>query len=202
MPRYTLFLGASSFQSIKEPSFFNLQLQRFLKMFANLGRFATYAIKPLFFRKSPKLLETQNVIYFPVEIFCIVTSFCLLQGQAVVQLAKTVPDVTIFGLCSKGKHDVLKEATSPIDHLLERGSDYVSEVRKVSPQVNHPQNKPNHAIFFRFPLTGSTLSWTVCAGKNAIKATTYLSPWADTFSMEPQTLWPAKPKASSAPLVV
>ncbi|XP_019767072.2 synaptic vesicle membrane protein VAT-1 homolog-like [Dendroctonus ponderosae] len=54
-------------------------------------------------------------------------------GQAVVQLAKTVPDVTIFGLCSKGKHDVLKEATSPIDHLLERGSDYVSEVRKISP---------------------------------------------------------------------
>ncbi|XP_044265561.1 synaptic vesicle membrane protein VAT-1 homolog-like isoform X2 [Tribolium madens] len=54
-------------------------------------------------------------------------------GQAVVQLAKTVPDVTIFGICSKGKHEALKNANSPIDHLLERGSDYVSEIRKVSP---------------------------------------------------------------------
>ncbi|EFA06248.1 synaptic vesicle membrane protein VAT-1 homolog-like isoform X2 [Tribolium castaneum] len=54
-------------------------------------------------------------------------------GQAVVQLAKTVPDVTIFGICSKGKHEALKSANSPIDHLLERGSDYVSEIRKVSP---------------------------------------------------------------------
>lgn len=53
-------------------------------------------------------------------------------GQAVVQLAKTIPDVTIFGLCSKGKHEALKEANSPVDHLLEKGSDYVSEVRKIS----------------------------------------------------------------------
>ncbi|XP_066154721.1 synaptic vesicle membrane protein VAT-1 homolog-like [Euwallacea fornicatus] len=54
-------------------------------------------------------------------------------GQAVVQLAKTVPDVTIFGVCSKGKHEALKEANAPIDHLLERGSDYVNEVRKIFP---------------------------------------------------------------------
>ncbi|XP_063919665.1 synaptic vesicle membrane protein VAT-1 homolog-like isoform X2 [Zophobas morio] len=54
-------------------------------------------------------------------------------GQAVVQLAKTVPDVTIFGICSKGKHEALKNAKSPIDHLLERGSDYTSEIRKVLP---------------------------------------------------------------------
>ncbi|XP_072391127.1 synaptic vesicle membrane protein VAT-1 homolog-like [Diabrotica undecimpunctata] len=54
-------------------------------------------------------------------------------GQAIVQLAKTVPDVTIFGVCSKGKHEALKTAESPIDHLLERGSDYASEIRKVSP---------------------------------------------------------------------
>lgn len=55
------------------------------------------------------------------------------QGQAVVQLAKTIPDVTIFGICSKSKHESLKNANSPIDHLLEKGSDYVNEVRKVSP---------------------------------------------------------------------
>ncbi|CAH0550798.1 unnamed protein product [Brassicogethes aeneus] len=54
-------------------------------------------------------------------------------GQAIVQLAKTVPNVTTFGVCSKSKHEALKTANSPIDHLLERGSDYVSEIRKVSP---------------------------------------------------------------------
>ncbi|CAH1163559.1 unnamed protein product [Phaedon cochleariae] len=55
-------------------------------------------------------------------------------GQAIVQLAKTVPDVTIFGVCSKGKHDALRAAGSPVDHLLERGGDYVGEVRKLSPE--------------------------------------------------------------------
>lgn len=44
-----------------------------------------------------------------------------------------MPDVTVFGLCSKSKHEALKSANSPIDHLLERGCDYVSEIRKISP---------------------------------------------------------------------
>lgn len=58
--------------------------------------------------------------------------FCFVfQGQAVAQLAKTIPDITIFGVCSKSKHEALKAANSPIDHLLERGSDYTAEVRKV-----------------------------------------------------------------------
>lgn len=52
------------------------------------------------------------------------------QGQAVAQLAKTVPDVTVFGVCSKTKHEALKANNNNIDHLLERGSDYTSEVRK------------------------------------------------------------------------
>ncbi|XP_015604618.1 synaptic vesicle membrane protein VAT-1 homolog-like [Cephus cinctus] len=52
-------------------------------------------------------------------------------GQAVVQLAKTVKDITIFGVCSKSKHEALKEAGT-IDYLLERGGDYTSEVRKIS----------------------------------------------------------------------
>lgn len=55
------------------------------------------------------------------------------QGQAVVQLARTVPDVTVFGVCSKSKHEALKAANCPIDHLLERSNDYSSEVRKVVP---------------------------------------------------------------------
>lgn len=53
----------------------------------------------------------------------------LFQGQAVVQLAKTVKDVTIFGVCSKSKHEALK-AAGTIDHLLERGTDYSNEIRK------------------------------------------------------------------------
>lgn len=51
------------------------------------------------------------------------------QGQAVVQLAKTVKDVTIFGVCSKSKHEALK-SSGTIDYLLERGVDYSNEVRK------------------------------------------------------------------------
>ncbi|GBP62546.1 Synaptic vesicle membrane protein VAT-1 homolog-like [Eumeta japonica] len=51
-------------------------------------------------------------------------------GQAVAQLAKTVSDVTVFGVCSKSKHEALKANNNNIDHLLERGSDYSSEVRK------------------------------------------------------------------------
>lgn len=51
-----------------------------------------------------------------------------------VQLAKTLPDVTVFGVCSKGKHESLQAANSPVDHLIERGADYVAEVRKVSPE--------------------------------------------------------------------
>ncbi|CAB3228940.1 unnamed protein product [Arctia plantaginis] len=54
-------------------------------------------------------------------------------GQAVAQLAKTVENVTVFGVCSKSKHEALKANNNNIDHLLERGSDYTSEVRKVTP---------------------------------------------------------------------
>lgn len=52
-------------------------------------------------------------------------------GQAVAQLSKTVSDVTVFGVASKSKHEALKAS---IDHLLERGSDYASEIRKLSPE--------------------------------------------------------------------
>ncbi|XP_063626602.1 synaptic vesicle membrane protein VAT-1 homolog-like isoform X1 [Cydia splendana] len=54
-------------------------------------------------------------------------------GQAVAQLAKTVDNVTVFGVCSKTKHEALKANNNNIDHLLERGSDYTSEVRKITP---------------------------------------------------------------------
>lgn len=56
------------------------------------------------------------------------SSVCLFQGQAIVQLARTVPNVTIFGVCSKSKHEALA-ATGLIDHLIDR-ADYVNEVRK------------------------------------------------------------------------
>ncbi|RZF40616.1 hypothetical protein LSTR_LSTR007499 [Laodelphax striatellus] len=52
-------------------------------------------------------------------------------GQAVAQLCKTVKDVVVFGVASKVKHEAIK---SSVDHVLERGTDYLSEVRKVSPE--------------------------------------------------------------------
>uniref|UniRef100_A0A1L8E163 Putative zinc-binding oxidoreductase n=1 Tax=Nyssomyia neivai TaxID=330878 RepID=A0A1L8E163_9DIPT len=54
-------------------------------------------------------------------------------GQAIVQLARTIDNVQVFGVCSKNKHEALK-AGGLIDHLLERGSDYTNEVRKISPE--------------------------------------------------------------------
>lgn len=54
-------------------------------------------------------------------------------GQAVAQLAKTVKDVTIFGVCSKSKHETLSTYGN-IDHFLERGCDYSETVRKESPE--------------------------------------------------------------------
>jgi len=53
-------------------------------------------------------------------------------GQAIVQLCRTVDNVKIFGVASKSKHEALEG--KGIDHLLERGSDYVSEVKKISPE--------------------------------------------------------------------
>lgn len=52
-------------------------------------------------------------------------------GQAICQLCRTVKDVTVIGICSKSKHEALK-ATGLVDHLLERGSDYSNEIRKIS----------------------------------------------------------------------
>ncbi|XP_069490297.1 synaptic vesicle membrane protein VAT-1 homolog [Ambystoma mexicanum] len=54
-------------------------------------------------------------------------------GTAAVQLCKTVDNVTIFGTASTAKHEFLKESgvSHPIDY---RTSDYVEEVRKVSPK--------------------------------------------------------------------
>ncbi|KAL1114955.1 hypothetical protein AAG570_007778 [Ranatra chinensis] len=50
-------------------------------------------------------------------------------GHAVTQLCRTVQDINIIGVASKCKHEALKEK---IDHLIERGSDYASEIRKIS----------------------------------------------------------------------
>lgn len=45
------------------------------------------------------------------------------------QLLKTIDGVTLFGVASKSKHEAL-EATGSINHLIERGTDYLNEVRK------------------------------------------------------------------------
>ncbi|XP_034990207.2 synaptic vesicle membrane protein VAT-1 homolog [Zootoca vivipara] len=54
-------------------------------------------------------------------------------GTAAVQLCKTVENVTVFGTASASKHETIKEngVTYPIDY---RATDYVAEVRKISPK--------------------------------------------------------------------
>lgn len=47
--------------------------------------------------------------------------------MAVAQLLKTIPNVTLIGTASKHKHEAIKNYYS---HLIERGTDYVSEVKK------------------------------------------------------------------------
>ena len=51
------------------------------------------------------------------------------------QLCRTMEGVKVLGVASKSKHEALQGS---IDHLLERGSDYASEVRK-------------YVFFFNFP---------------------------------------------------
>lgn len=53
-----------------------------------------------------------------------------LQGQAIAQLLRTIGDVTVYGVCSKGKHEALT-ATGLVDHIIDR-ADYVNELRKLS----------------------------------------------------------------------
>jgi NADPH:quinone reductase-like Zn-dependent oxidoreductase len=52
-------------------------------------------------------------------------------GIAVLQLCRTVPDVTTFGTASAGKHDVLREegCTYPIDY---HATDYAAEVGRLT----------------------------------------------------------------------
>ena len=54
-------------------------------------------------------------------------------GIAATQLCAAVGDITVFGTASAGKHDVIKEngVTHPIDY---RTQDYVTEIKKISPQ--------------------------------------------------------------------
>lgn len=58
-----------------------------------------------------------------------IIAFPFPQGQAVAQLCKNIQDVTVFGVASKCKHETL-EANGLISHLIERGTDYLNEVRK------------------------------------------------------------------------
>ena len=52
-------------------------------------------------------------------------------GIAVLQLCRTVPDVTVFGTASPGKHDIIREhgCAHPIDY---RSIDYAEEIRRLT----------------------------------------------------------------------
>ena len=60
-------------------------------------------------------------------------------GIAAIQLCKTVQNVTVFGTASASKHDTIRElgCTYPIDY---RTQDYVTEIRKISPQGKRRKN--------------------------------------------------------------
>jgi NADPH:quinone reductase-like Zn-dependent oxidoreductase len=52
-------------------------------------------------------------------------------GLAVMQLCKTIPNVTVFGTASAGKHGMLRDqgCTHPIDY---RTQDYAAEVKRIT----------------------------------------------------------------------
>uniref|UniRef100_A0A8C4QZG5 Vesicle amine transport 1-like n=2 Tax=Eptatretus burgeri TaxID=7764 RepID=A0A8C4QZG5_EPTBU len=52
-------------------------------------------------------------------------------GQAVAQLCATVPGVTLFGTASSSKHEAIRGS---LLHLIDRNADYVTEVKKISPE--------------------------------------------------------------------
>uniref|UniRef100_A0A8C6SSH5 Vesicle amine transport 1-like n=1 Tax=Neogobius melanostomus TaxID=47308 RepID=A0A8C6SSH5_9GOBI len=52
-------------------------------------------------------------------------------GQAVAQLCSTVPNVTVFGIASCFKHTSIKGS---VTHLFDRNTDYIQEVKKISPE--------------------------------------------------------------------
>lgn len=53
-------------------------------------------------------------------------------GQAIAQLCKLIPDVTLIGTTSKAKLELdnVKESAA---HVLDRSADYVAEIKKISP---------------------------------------------------------------------
>ena len=52
-------------------------------------------------------------------------------GTAVLQLCKTVPDITTYGTASAGKHDYVR--SHGCDHAIDyRNSDYVTEIKKLT----------------------------------------------------------------------
>lgn len=52
-------------------------------------------------------------------------------GQAIIQLTKTVENVTLYGTASAHKHESLKPN---VTHLFDHGVDYAQEIRKLSPE--------------------------------------------------------------------
>ena len=70
------------------------------------------------------IFKNQHIDQLQASYQCLSNVF---QGLVIAQLARTVKDVTLIGVASKSKHEAIKEH---FDHLLERGCDYVSEVRK------------------------------------------------------------------------
>ncbi|XP_014779832.1 synaptic vesicle membrane protein VAT-1 homolog-like isoform X2 [Octopus bimaculoides] len=52
-------------------------------------------------------------------------------GQAIIQLSKTVDNVTLYGTASAHKHESLKDK---VTHVYDHSLDYTQEIRKISPE--------------------------------------------------------------------
>ncbi|XP_013084821.1 synaptic vesicle membrane protein VAT-1 homolog-like isoform X2 [Biomphalaria glabrata] len=52
-------------------------------------------------------------------------------GQAIIQLANTIPNVTIFGTASSHKHEAIKSKGN-VAHLFDHNADYTQAIRKES----------------------------------------------------------------------
>ncbi|KAI0986793.1 hypothetical protein GJ496_005468 [Pomphorhynchus laevis] len=82
-------------------------------------------------------------------------------GNAVIQLAKTVPDVTIIAICSKSKHEYIKSLG--VQHTIDyRTQDYVTEVKKISPKGMTNFSGAEQSIFRSFK------GWFKCLSMNSL----------------------------------
>ncbi|XP_047491079.1 synaptic vesicle membrane protein VAT-1 homolog isoform X2 [Penaeus chinensis] len=114
-------------------------------------------------------------------------------GWAATQLAKTIPDVTVFGTASAHKHDAIQE--NGVDYAIHHDQDYEKEVLNVRPQgVSIVLDNLAGADFTRSQNLLEPLGKVVLIGaKGMIKGEhrslwCVLKTWWNTKNVSPQSL--------------